>query len=100
VGAPSGQRHAAAVGRWCGGPMLRKLGIALIVLLAAAAVALTLVAQPSPKRAAQAPAQEIVAQAVTVARVEWAHFTETVPVTGSLAAREEGLGGPEAQGLP
>ena len=79
--------------------MLRKLGIALIVLLAAAAVALTLVAQPSPKRAAQAPAQEIVAQAVTVARVEWAHFTETVPVTGSLAAREEVLVGPEVEGL-
>jgi len=79
--------------------MLRKLGIALIVLLAAAAVALTLVAQPSPKRAAQAPAQEIVAQAVTVARVEWAHFTATVPVTGSLAAREEVLVGPEVEGL-
>src|SRR5262249_43593506 len=29
----------------------------------------------------------------------WAHFTATVPVTGSLAAREEVLVGPEVEGL-
>jgi len=55
--------------------------------------------QPSPKRAGQAAAEDALAAPVTVARVERAHFTETVLVTGSLAAREEVLVGPEVEGL-
>jgi HlyD family secretion protein len=79
--------------------MLRKLSIAALVLLAAIVVAVTLVAQPSPKRRPQAPAEEAVAAAVTAVRVERAHFTETVLATGSLVAREEVLVGPEVEGL-
>ena len=79
--------------------MLRKLGIGLSALLAAVGVAVTLVAQPSPKRAALPQPEETLAAAVTVARVAPAQFTETVLTTGSLAAREEVLVGPEVEGL-
>lgn len=79
--------------------MLRKLGIGLFALLAAGGVAVTLVAQPSPKRAALPQPEEMLAAAVTVARVAPAQFTETVLTTGSLAAREEVLVGPEVEGL-
>ena len=79
--------------------MLRKLGIGLVALLAAVGVAVTLVAQPSPKRAALPQPEEMLAAAVTVARVAPAQFTETVLTTGSLAAREEVLVGPEVEGL-
>ena len=79
--------------------MLRKLGIGLFALLAAVGVAVTLVAQPSPKRAALPQPEEMLAAAVTVARVAPAQFTETVLTTGSLAAREEVLVGPEVEGL-
>jgi len=79
--------------------MLRKLIVGVIVLLAAVGVALALIVQPSPKRAGQASAEDALAAPVTVARVERAHFTETVLVTGSLAAREEVLVGPEVEGL-
>ena len=79
--------------------MLRKLGIGLVALLAAVGVAVTLVAQPSPKRAALPQPEEMLAAAVTVARVAPAQFTETVLTTGSLAAREEILVGPEVEGL-
>ena len=79
--------------------MLRKLGIGLSALLAAVGVAVTLVAQPSPKRAALPQPEEMLAAAVTVARVAPAQFTETVLTTGSLAAREEVLVGPEVEGL-
>jgi RND family efflux transporter MFP subunit len=79
--------------------MLRKLIIAVVVLLAAVGVALALIMQPSPKRAPQASAVAAPAAPVTVVRVERAHFAETVLVTGSLAAREEVLVGPEVEGL-
>ena len=79
--------------------MLRKLIIAAFVLPAAVVVAVTLVAQPSPKRRPHAPTEEAVAAAVTAAHVERAHFTETVLATGSLVAREEVLVGPEVEGL-
>ena len=79
--------------------MLRKLIIAVVVLLAAVGVALALIMQPSPKRAPQASAEAAPAAPVTVVRVERAHFAETVLVTGSLAAREEVLVGPEVEGL-
>jgi HlyD family secretion protein len=79
--------------------MLAKLGIGVFALLAAVGVAVTLVAQPSPKRAALPPPEEMLAAAVTVARVAPAQFTETVLTTGSLAAREEVLVGPEVEGL-
>ena len=79
--------------------MLRNLGIGLFALLAAVGVAVTLVAQPSPKRAALPQPEEMLAAAVTVARVAPAQFTETVLTTGSLAAREEVLVGPEVEGL-
>jgi HlyD family secretion protein len=79
--------------------MLRRLGIGVFALLAAVGVAVTLVAQPSPKRAALPPPEEMLAAAVTVARVAPAQFTETVLTTGSLAAREEVLVGPEVEGL-
>jgi RND family efflux transporter MFP subunit len=79
--------------------MLRKLIIAVVVLLAAVGVALALIMQPSPKRAPQASAEAVPAAPVTVVRVERAHFAETVLVTGSLAAREEVLVGPEVEGL-
>jgi HlyD family secretion protein len=79
--------------------MLRKLIVGVIVLLAAVGVALALIVQPLPKRAPHASTEEALAAPVTVARVERAHFTETVLVTGSLAAREEVLVGPEVEGL-
>jgi HlyD family secretion protein len=79
--------------------MLKKLIVGFIVLLAAVGVALALIAQPSPKRAPQAATEQGLAAPVTVARVERAHFTETVLVTGSLAAREEVLVGPEVEGF-
>ena len=79
--------------------MLRKLIIAVVVLLAAVGVALALIMQPSPKRAPQASAEAAPAAPVTVVRVERARFAETVLVTGSLAAREEVLVGPEVEGL-
>ncbi|HEU0160295.1 MAG TPA: efflux RND transporter periplasmic adaptor subunit [Hyphomicrobiaceae bacterium] len=79
--------------------MLRKLIIAVVVLLAAVGVALGLIMQPAPKRAPQASADAAPAAPVTVVRVERAHFAETVLVTGSLAAREEVLVGPEVEGL-
>ena len=71
----------------------------MFALLAAVGVAVTLVAQPSPKRAALPQPEEMLAAAVTVARVAPAQFTETVLTTGSLAAREEVLVGPEVEGL-
>jgi HlyD family secretion protein len=79
--------------------MLRKLIVGCIVVLAAVGVALALIMQPSPKRAPQASTEQGLAAPVTVARVARAHFTETVLVTGSLAAREEVLVGPEVEGL-
>jgi HlyD family secretion protein len=79
--------------------MLRKLIVGFIVLLAAVGIVLALILGSSPKRAPQAPTEQALAAPVTVARVERAHFTETVLVTGSLAAREEVLVGPEVEGL-
>ena len=80
--------------------MLRKLSIGCIVLLVAVGVAVALVAQPSPKQASpSAPTDEVLAAPVSVARVQRARFTETVLATGSLAAREEVLVGPEVEGL-
>jgi HlyD family secretion protein len=78
--------------------MLRKLIVGVIVLLAAVGVALALIVRPWPKRAPHT-STEALAAPVTLARVERAHFTETVLVTGSLAAREEVLVGPEVEGL-
>src|SRR5262245_21681807 len=79
--------------------MLKKLIVGVIVLLAAVGIALALIAQPSAKRAPQASTEAALAAPVTVVRVERTHLTETVLVTGSLAAREEVLVGPEVEGL-
>jgi RND family efflux transporter MFP subunit len=85
--------------------VLRKLLIGAIVALAAAAIAVTLVAQPSSKRgdtskpAAAMHSEEATAAVVTVIRVTPADFTETVLATGSLVPREEILVGPEVEGL-
>ena len=78
---------------------LRKLMIGVVVVLAAAAIAVTLVAQPSSKRAETVHSEEATAAVVTVARVTMADFTETVLATGSLVPREEILVGPEVEGL-
>jgi RND family efflux transporter MFP subunit len=86
--------------------VLRKLLIGAVVVLSAAAIAVTLVAQPSfskraesSKPAAAMHAEEVTAAVVTVVRVVPADFTETVLATGSLVAREEILVGPEVEGL-
>jgi RND family efflux transporter MFP subunit len=85
--------------------MLRKLIIGAIVAIAAAAIAVTLVAQPSAKRASSSSgaetmhSEEATAAVVTVVRVAPADFTETVLATGSLVPREEILVGPEVEGL-
>src|SRR5262245_13454020 len=80
--------------------LLRKAGIGSVVLLAAAAIAVTLTAQPSPsKRGETMHTEEATAAVVTVARVAPADFTETVLATGSLVPREEILVGPEVEGL-
>jgi RND family efflux transporter MFP subunit len=79
--------------------MLKKLGIGVLVLLAAVGVALALIVQPAAKRPAQSSSEEPLAAPVTVVRVARAHFSETVLVTGSLVAREEVLVGPEVEGL-
>jgi len=79
--------------------LLKKLIIGALVALAAAAVAITLVAQPTAKRAETMHSEEATAAVVTVARVTTADFTETVLATGSLVAREEILVGPEVEGL-
>ncbi|KAB2920793.1 MAG: efflux RND transporter periplasmic adaptor subunit [Hyphomicrobiaceae bacterium] len=82
--------------------MIRKLIIGAVVAAAALVVAVTLVAQPSPKRTSNlqsAPAEDLLAAAVTVVRVAHSDFTETVLATGSLVAREEILVGPEVEGL-
>jgi RND family efflux transporter MFP subunit len=85
--------------------VLRKLLIGAVVVLAAGAVAVTLVAQPSSKRsdprdrAVAMHSEEATAAVVTVVRVAPADFTETVLATGSLVPREEILVGPEVEGL-
>ena len=79
--------------------LLRQLMIGAIVALAAAAIAVTLVAQPSSKRAETVHSEEATAAVVTVVRVAVADFTETVLATGSLVPREEILVGPEVEGL-
>jgi RND family efflux transporter MFP subunit len=85
--------------------VLRKLLIGAIVVVAAAAIAVTLVAQPSSKRtetskrAVAMHSEEATAAVVTVVRVAPADFTETVLATGSLVPREEILVGPEVEGL-
>jgi RND family efflux transporter MFP subunit len=85
--------------------VLRKLLIGAVVVLAAGAVAVTLVAQPSSKRpdshnrGVAMHSEEATAAVVTVMRVEPADFTETVLATGSLVPREEILVGPEVEGL-
>ena len=88
--------------------VLRKLLIGAIVVLAVAAIAVTLVAQPSkraeaPPQAHKQPAtmhsEDATAAVVTVVRVAPADFTETVLATGSLVPREEILVGPEVEGL-
>ena len=79
--------------------VLKKLTIGAIVVLAAGAVAVALVAQPSSKRAETVRSEEATAAVVTVVRVAMADFTETVLATGSLVPREEILVGPEVEGL-
>jgi RND family efflux transporter MFP subunit len=85
--------------------VLRRLLIGAVVVLAAGAIAVTLVAQPSSKRsdphnrAVAMHSEEATAAVVTVVRVVPADFTETVLATGSLVPREEILVGPEVEGL-
>jgi HlyD family secretion protein len=80
--------------------LLRKAAIIAVVLLAGAAIAVTLTAQPSTtKRAQPLHTEEATAAVVTVVRVSPADFTETVLATGSLVPREEILVGPEVEGL-
>jgi multidrug efflux pump subunit AcrA (membrane-fusion protein) len=82
--------------------MIRKLLMGLILVAAAFLLAVTLVAQPSPRprpAAATVPSDDAIAAPVTVARVAPADFLETVLATGSLVAREEILVGPEVEGL-
>lgn len=81
--------------------MIRKLLTGLILVAAAFLLAVTLVAQPSPRPrpAAAITSEDTIAAPVTVTRVAPADFIETVLATGSLVAREEILVGPEVEGL-
>ena len=56
-------------------------------------------AAPETHTSARADAVDVVAPAVSVARVEPASFVETALVTGSLVARDEVLVAPEIEGL-
>jgi RND family efflux transporter MFP subunit len=85
---------------------MRKLLIGIVLAISFAMISLTLVGRSLPRptgpdesKAEKAPADEIIAAVVTVARVAPAEFTETVLATGSLVAREEILVGPEVEGL-
>ena len=85
---------------------MRKIVIGAVLAAAFVLVSLTLVGRPLPKAAGpadgsakEALAADVLAAAVTVARVAPADFTETVLATGSLVAREEILVGPEVEGL-
>ncbi len=85
---------------------MRKLLIGIVLAVAFVMISLTLVGKSLPRptgpdesKAAKAPADDIIAAVVTVARVTPADFTETVLATGSLVAREEILVGPEVEGL-
>ncbi len=85
---------------------MRKLLIGIVLAVAFVMISLTLVGMSLPRptgpdesKAAKAPADDIIAAVVTVARVTPAEFTETVLATGSLVPREEILVGPEVEGL-
>jgi HlyD family secretion protein len=85
---------------------MRKILIGAVLATAFLMISLTLVGKslPRPSPLAQtsgkaAPAEELIAAPVTVARVTPADFNETVLATGSLVAREEILVGPEVEGL-
>jgi len=87
---------------------MRKILIGIVLVLSFLLISLTLVGKPLPRAAGSSPsvvpappadAPLMLAAAVTVARVEPADFVATVLVTGSLAAREEILVGPEVEGL-
>jgi multidrug efflux pump subunit AcrA (membrane-fusion protein) len=80
--------------------LIRRVIIGAIFLLAALAVAVTLVAQPSaPPRASVLHPEDAVGLPVTVVRVGPMQFVDTVLATGSLVQREEILVGPEVEGL-
>jgi len=85
---------------------MRKILIGVVLALAFVMISLTMVGRslprpggPADSEAAKQPAGELLAAAVTVARVAPAEFNETVLATGSLVAREEILVGPEVEGL-
>jgi HlyD family secretion protein len=87
---------------------MRKVLIGAVLAIAFLMISLTLVGKQLPRASgpAESNAKERVvtesiatAAAVTVARVEPAHFVETVLATGSLVPREEILVGPEVEGL-
>jgi HlyD family secretion protein len=83
---------------------MRKLMIGGVLATSFVLVSLTLVGKPLPRAATPAEGgretlPDVLAAAVTVARVAPADFVETVLATGSLVAREEILVGPEVEGL-
>jgi RND family efflux transporter MFP subunit len=89
------------------GSIVRKILIGIVLAAAFVMISLTAVGPslprpggpPGSEAARHAPAAARYAPAVTVARVAPARFTETVPTTGSLVAREEILVVPEIEGL-
>jgi RND family efflux transporter MFP subunit len=86
---------------------MRKVLIGVVLAVCFVMISLTLVGKSLPRptgptesmAAKEAPAEDLFAAVVTVARVAPADFTETVLATGSLVAREEILVGPEVEGL-
>jgi HlyD family secretion protein len=86
---------------------MRRLLIGAVLALAFAMISLTMVGRSLPRPTGPADSEaakelakvNLFAGVVSVARVDPAEFTETVLATGSLAAREEILVGPEVEGL-
>lgn len=85
---------------------MRKILIGLVLAVSFVMISLTLVGKSLPRptgpdqsKAAKAPADDLMAAVVTVARVAPAEFNETVLASGSLVPREEILVGPEVEGL-
>lgn len=85
---------------------MRKIAIGLVLTIAFVMISLTLVGKslpratgPADSNAATKAGEDAFAAVVTVTRVASADFTETVVASGSLAAREEILVGPEVEGL-
>ena len=88
--------------------IMQRVLIGALLVLSFLMISLTLVGKslprasrpsPTPASAPPADASLTLAATVTVARAAPADFVETVPVTGSLVAREEILVGPEVEGL-